>query len=94
MSTSTLVYGWDAMAKAPQDDTPEGQELAPSGTLRLSTDLLEMMREICFHSRDNRGRRVKITQLADELFRPVVVWAYQDFQRAKSEGGRKNPKAK
>lgn len=61
--------------------TPPPEEPASSETARVATDLMEMMREICFNTRDTRGRRVKITTLLDGLLRPAVLKEYREFKR-------------
>lgn len=52
---------------------PDPPEEVPSGTVRIAGDLLEMLRELQFHARDERGRRPTIGQLVERYLRPPVV---------------------
>lgn len=70
----------DLMAKkAPPPQPPD--EPASSETARVATDLMEMMREICFGTRDDRNKRPKIAQLIDGYLRPVVLREYREFKK-------------
>jgi hypothetical protein len=71
------------MANDNQTAQPEDQ--AASETARVSKDLMEMMREICFHTKDDRGKRLKLTQLLDNLLRPAVRGAYNEFRRKREK---------
>lgn len=71
--------GSDLMAKT----LPEP---SPTETVRVASELMEMLREICYHSRDERNRRPKITAVVDEMLRPAVVKRHREvMQRAKKE---------
>jgi hypothetical protein len=67
--------------------TPATPPEPPSETVRLAGDLMEKLREIAFNTRDSRNKRFKLTQLADQLFRPVIEQAYAEYKA-------KQPKAK
>ncbi len=41
-------------------------------TARISHDLMEMMREICFYSGSGTGSRLRVQHLLDSLLRPLV----------------------
>lgn len=81
----------DPMAKKQKPPAPppappaSDPEPASSETVRVSSDLVEMLREICFHTRDERNRRLKLTQYLDGLLRPIVVREYAAFRRRQDE---------
>ena len=85
----------DQMAKKrkpPATPTPpvspaSDSEPASSETVRVSTDLMEMFREICFHTRDERNRRLKLTQYLDGLLRPIALREYDAFKKRQEEAG-------
>lgn len=65
---------------------PSGEDQPSTETLRVASDLVEMLREICFHSRDSRSRRLKITAVVDELLRPAVTKRHREvMQRVEKE---------
>ncbi len=70
------VVDLDLMAKKqpPVTPPPAAEPDQPSSeTVRVAGDLMEMLRLICFHTRDERNRRLKLTQYVDGLLRPLVV---------------------
>ncbi len=78
----------ELMAKKPPQTPPASEpDLPSSETVRISGDLMEMLREICFHSRDERGRRFKMTQYLDGLIRPLVLREYAAFQKRQEGEG-------
>lgn len=81
---STTVFA-DEMAKKTAPPPPPTPDEPSSETARVATDLMEMMREICFNTRDDRGKRIKITQLVDNLLRPVVLREHREFKRKQAE---------
>lgn len=72
-------------AKPPAPPVPPAGDELPSETVRLAGDLVDMLREIAFNTRDARNKRMKLTQLADGLFRPVVERAYREFKSRQSK---------
>jgi hypothetical protein len=66
----------------PPDEQPTSE------TVRVAGDLMEMLREICFNSRDPRNRRPKLTQVVDEILRPAVTKRHREvMSRAKKQEG-------
>lgn len=61
------------MPKKPAPPATEHPDEMPSGTVRIAGDLLEMLRELQFRARDERGKRPTIGQLVEKLLRPAVV---------------------
>lgn len=57
----------------------------PSETVRLAGDLIEMLRDICYNSRDSRGKRLKISQFMDEHTRSWLVGYYADFKKKRGD---------
>lgn len=73
------------MAKTSQ--TPEPDDSAPaSETARIAHDLMELMREICFHSREAKGKRIKLAQLIDNYLRPQVVRDHAALRKRLAKG--------
>lgn len=56
-------------------DSPDQQP--STQTTRVATDLMDMLREIAVHTKDARGRPMKLTDLLDSLLRPVTVQRHQ-----------------
>jgi hypothetical protein len=69
--------------KAAEDD-----QTPTSETVRVAGDLMEMLREICFNSRDSRKRRPKIAAVVDELLRPAVVKRHREVMQRKAQAAR------
>ncbi len=65
-------------------DTQE-PPLPPSETVRVAGDLMEMLRELAFHTRDTRGKRMKLTQIVDNILRPGVVTAHRKLQEEQAK---------
>jgi hypothetical protein len=63
------------VARKTPPPTPETPE-PPSETARIAGDLMEMMRKVCFNTKDSRGKRLKLAQLIDNLLRPAVLREY------------------
>jgi hypothetical protein len=51
---------------------PVADELK-TGTIRVRTDLIDMIRVICAHERDDDGSRLKAVEYVDSLLRESVV---------------------
>lgn len=61
----------------PKKTTPKAETASPpSETVRMAGDLMEMARAVCFHTRDSRGKRLKIAQLLDGYVRPLLERDY------------------
>lgn len=65
-----LVF--DVAKRKPPTPPPEDPQQPTSETVRVAVDLMEAMREICFHTKDSRGKRKKLAQWVDDHLRPVV----------------------
>ncbi len=66
-------------------DTPDElpENLRPPGgteTVRVAADIMEMLRQIRFHTRDHRGKRPTLTALLDSMLRPVVKQALAELR--------------
>lgn len=85
---TSLVPVLPLMAEQPKqpDDTPSSE------TVRIATDLKEMLREMAFFQRDDRGKRINLTQLIDNLLRGPVTEAYARFKAEQQAQGK--PKGK
>lgn len=65
---------------------PSEDQQPTSETVRVAVDLMELLREICFNSRDGRGRRPKITAVVDEMLRPAVTRRHREvMEKAKKK---------
>jgi hypothetical protein len=84
-----LVTVLSPMAKSPEP--ADGAQEIPSGTVRVDGPLLEKARYVCFHRRDERGKRVPLAQYIDQIIRAVIEKDYEDEQekQAKVENPRK-----
>lgn len=67
------------------DELPESLRVPvmPKESVSVASDILELMRQICFHERDRRGRPKKLTELFDELVRPKAVKMLQQIRLRK-----------
>lgn len=55
---------------------------------RIASDVMEMIRQLCFHGKDARGKRPKLTEMIDSLIRPAATQAFADLQRRLRESRR------
>jgi hypothetical protein len=70
------------MGKKPPSPPPDDASKEPeSETARIAVDLLEMIREMCFFTRDSRNKRMKIAQMIDGYLRPNVLRDYGKFKK-------------
>lgn len=79
--TTALVTS-DQMAKKIAPSPPPDEP--PSETVRVAGDLVEMMRQMCFNQRDERGKRLKVSAYLDGLIRPLVLRDYQQFEKRRA----------
>lgn len=85
MMTLTAPVATDYMAKKTPPPPPPPD--LPSETVRIEGDLMEQIRFICFHSKDARGKRIKIAQYLDNLIRGPVGREYAEIRaRVAAEG--------
>lgn len=75
MLASVPLLG-ESMAKKASESSPDGA--ASSETVRLSSELVEMLRDIIYHARKPDGKRYKMIELADELFRSAITRKHRE----------------
>jgi hypothetical protein len=59
---------------------PVADDLA-TGTVRVRTDLIDMIRVICTHERQDDGSRLKAVEYIDSLLRGPVVARHEAVMR-------------
>jgi hypothetical protein len=73
----------------PADDQPSSE------TARIASDLMEMAREICFHTKTTGNKRLKLAQYLDNLLRPLITRDHAALQerlaQERKPRGRKPP---
>lgn len=79
-----MIHSMVPVLDMPKKPTPppEADLATPSSeTVRVAGDLVELLREIAFHSRDTRGKRMKLTQIVDNILRPGVLKMHGELQQ-------------
>lgn len=85
MTDLQLLVISDMAKKAPA--APPSDREPPSETVRVAGDVIEMMREICFHTRTgSSNRRLKLAELADQILRPAVGARLKEVRRRVAHG--------
>lgn len=89
MNVNTAVMEYPPVGKKKSADASSEEKVPASETLRVHSDIMDMIRDIIYHDRDGRGRRYKLIQLGDELIRPVLTRRHREVmdrvERAKKD---------
>lgn len=50
-------------------------------TVRVTIDVMEMLRDIRHHARNEQNKRPTMIQVVDKILRPAVLREYQELQK-------------
>lgn len=68
------------------ETTPQGPAF---GSVRIAGDLMEMMRIICFNTKDTRGARLKYAAYIDSIIRAQVTADYNRIIAPQQQAAKK-----
>lgn len=54
------------------------KEQPPTVTGRVATELMEMARIVCAHTKDSSGKRLKLTDYLDSILRPAITKDHEE----------------
>jgi hypothetical protein len=72
-------YNWEEWRFMLDTDVPvrgapmPTPERSPTETARIASELMDMARVVCAHTRDSRGRQLKLTDYLDKLLRGPIT---------------------